>query len=124
MAKSELEITREVWAEVDKHYKGPYETIGDWARYCDTLRCALADEITRNRTEKPALTEDMVGKAFNHGYDVVIELLREHGALAEPVDRDLELAREVVKDVQKPGQRWLPVDFALAAIKRVRAEYE
>lgn len=49
----------------------------------------------RNRTEKPALTEEMVHEAYGYGrvsIDRVITLLREHGVLAEPVEDPIKAA--------------------------------
>lgn len=76
----------------------------------------------RNRTEKPALTEEMVREAMHPYvdgpmYGRVITLLREHGVLAEPVeDADLVMAREVAAECDYLHEA------AYKAIKRVRAE--
>ena len=42
--------------------------------------------------------------------------------LPQPVDADLELAREVVQSCMKDRPKNAPLDYALAAIQRVRAE--
>lgn len=87
----------------------------------------------RNRTEKPALTEEMVrecmreavrGKSQYDGrfveLEAILTLLREHGVLAEPVEDDeLELKHAIAKEYGIDGRQY---EGLCEAIRRVRAE--